>query len=194
MSVFDISEFQPDDRVQSLNNQGADGIIVKIGEAMELDPKFVRFVNDCVACGVLYGVYYVSHAHNADEMMQEAKWINDTIYSYLGENNLPKLGIWWDMEVGSVQRGDVWPDLRDAIGTMQSWYPGYDKVGIYAQYSYFTQYIDMDALAYYDIPVWVAQYGYYENSLKAEYPACHHVAWQFTTHGETQDENEWYRF
>lgn len=94
MSVFDISEFQPDDRVQSLNNQGADGIIVKIGEAMELDPKFVRFVNNCVACGVPYGVYYVSHAHNADEMMQEAKWINDTIYSYLGENNLPKLGIW----------------------------------------------------------------------------------------------------
>ena len=32
MSVFDISEFQPDDRVKSLKNQGADGIIVKIGD------------------------------------------------------------------------------------------------------------------------------------------------------------------
>ena len=126
--------------------------------------------------------------------MQEAKWVNDTIYSYLGENNLPELGIWWDMEVGSVQRDDVWPDLRDAIGTMQSWYPGYDKVGIYAQYSYFTRFIDMDELAYYGIPVWVAQYKYPENSLKAEYPACHHVAWQWTTHDETQDENEWYGF
>ena len=88
MSVFDISEFQPDDRVQSLNGQGADGIIVKIGEAMELDPKFVRFVNNCAACGLPYGIYYVSHARNADEMMQEAQWINDTIYSYLGGNNI----------------------------------------------------------------------------------------------------------
>ena len=70
----------------------------------------------------------------------------------------------------------------------------YDKVGIYAQYSYFTRFIDMDELAYYGIPVWVAQYKYPENSLKAEYPACHHVAWQWTTHDETQDENEWYGF
>ena len=52
----------------------------------------------------------------------------------------------------------------------------------------------MDELAYYGIPVWVAQYKYPENSLKAEYPACHHVAWQWTTHDETQDENEWYGF
>ena len=47
MSVFDISFYQPDDRVRQLKNQGADGIIVKLGEQMELDEKFVHFVNDC---------------------------------------------------------------------------------------------------------------------------------------------------
>ena len=41
MPVFDISEFQPDDRVQALNNQGADGIIVKIGEALVLATQFL---------------------------------------------------------------------------------------------------------------------------------------------------------
>ena len=93
-----------------------------------------------------------------------------------------------------VCRDDVWPQLRDAIGTMQSWWNNSQKIGIYAQYSYFNQFIDLAELAQYQIPVWVAQYGYHENSLKAEHPELHHVAWQFTTNDETQDENEWYGF
>ena len=89
----------------------------------------------------------------------------------------------------------MWPQLRDAIGTMQSWYAdNKEKIGIYTGYSFFNQWIDAEEMAYYGIPVWIAQYGYHENSLKTEHPELYHVAWQFTTHGETQDENEWYGF
>lgn len=197
MKVFDISDFQPDDRVGQLVAQGAEGIILKLGETLHgtptLDSKFIQFVNDVVAAGIPYGIYYVSHARDMAGFMEEAKFINDQVYNLLGGQE-PELGTWWDMEIGPVCRDDVWPQLRDAIGTMQSWWNNSQKIGIYAQYSYFNQFIDLAELAQYQIPVWVAQYGYFENSLKAEHPELHHVAWQFTTHDETQDENEWYGF
>lgn len=197
MKVFDISDFQPDDRVGQLVAQGAEGIILKLGETLHgtptLDSKFIQFVNDVVAAGIPYGIYYVSHARDMAGFMEEAKFINDQVYNLLGGQE-PELGTWWDMEIGPVCRDDVWPQLRDAIGTMQAWWNNSQKIGIYAQYSYFNQFIDLAELAQYQIPVWVAQYGYFENSLKAEHPELPHVAWQFTTHDETQDENEWYGF
>lgn len=197
MKVFDLSEFQPDDRVRALADD-ADGFILKLGETIqggpEMDPKFVDFVNSCEEAGLPYGVYYVSHAHDGDEMMAEAGWINDKLYELLA-GYMPQLGIFWDMEVPSVCRDDVWPQLRDTIGTMEEWY-GDMRIGIYAGYSYFDTYLNFEELAYYQIPVWAAQYGYYENSLKAEHPELKHVAWQYADsyNGMNQDVNEWYGF
>lgn len=196
MKVFDVSEFQPDGRIQELVGLGAEGIILKLGETIngepELDEKFIQFVNETVAAGLPYGIYYVSHARDEDMFMTEASWINDKVAELLGGQE-PELGTWWDMEVPVVCRDDIWPGLRDAIGTMQTWWNS-DKIGIYAGYSYFNQYLPMDELAYYGIPLWVAQYGYYENSLKEEHPECRHVAWQYaeTYNGLNQDANEWY--
>ena len=201
MKVFDLSEFQPDDRVYTLaEHYGADGVILKLGETIngtpDVDPKFVTFVNDAIENKLPYGIYYVSHARTMDDFMQEANWMNDTMYDLLG-GIFPPLGIWWDMEVPSVCRDDVWPQLRDVIGTQQSWYDANkDKIGIYAGYSYFNQYCDMNELAYYAIPVWVAQYGYHENSLKAEHPELKHAGWQYADsyEGMSQDVSEWYGF
>ena len=201
MKVFDLSEFQPDDRVYTLAEEhDADGVILKLGETIggtpEVDPKFVTFVNDAIENKLPYGVYYVSHATCMDDFMQEAQWLNDALFEYLGDN-FPPLGIWWDMEVPNVCREDVWPQLRDAIGTQQSWYEANKwQIGIYAAYSYFNQYCDFEELAYYQIPIWVAQYGYPENSLKREHPELKHVAWQYAeTYGDlSQDVNEWYGF
>ena len=201
MSVFDISEFQPEDRVQCLvggSYGSCDGIILKLGETSngypELDPQFIQFVNEVVAARLPYGVYYVSHAQDMDDFIGEASWTNEQIYGLLN-GQFPLLGLWWDMEVGAVQRGDVWPELRDIILMQRNWYTANQgKIGIYAGYSYFNEYCDFNELAVYQIPVWPAQYGWHENSLKAEHPELKHVAWQFTTHDETQDENEWYGF
>lgn len=195
-TVYDISEFQPDDRVDELAKRDADGIILKLGETIsgeqELDPKVELFYNKCKEYNIPVGFYFVSHAHNADEFMQEAKWCNDEMYNLM-HGEMPQLGFYWDLEVGVVCRGDVWDDLKDVIGTQQSWYPSIkDKVGIYASYSYFTQYMPMDELANYGIALWSAQYGYHENSLKEEYPNCNHVGWQYTDMDGYQDVSEWY--
>jgi hypothetical protein len=159
-----------------------------------MDEKFVQFANEVVAAGLPYGIYYVSHARNMDMFMMEAQWINDKVAELLNGQE-PELGTWWDMEVPVVCRDGIWPELRDAIGTMQTWWNS-DKIGIYAGYSYFNQYLPANELSYYGIPVWVAQYGYHENSLKAEHPELHHIAWQYAEEyeGLSQDVNEWYGF
>lgn len=197
MLVFDISDCQPDGRVQELVNLGAEGIILKIGETLngepKIDEKFIQFVNEVVDTGLPYGIYYVSHARDIDMFMMEAQWINDQVAELLN-GQVPELGVWWDMEVPVVCRDDIWPELRDAIGTMQTWWNGCDKIGIYAGYSYYNGYLPTEELAYYGIPVWVAQYGYHENSLKEEHPELRHVAWQYAEEyaGLSQDVNEWY--
>lgn len=84
-------------------------------------PEIEVFVNDAIECKLPYGLYYVSHAKNIEDFVAEANWINDTMYDLLGDQ-FPPLGIWWDMEVPSVCRDDVWPELRDVIGTQESWY------------------------------------------------------------------------
>ena len=196
--VFDLSEYQPDDRVQELLSENPEGFILKLGETISgtpsLDPKFVQFVNEITAAGLPYGIYYVSHAHDEDEFMMEANWINDQMADLLN-GNMPELGVWWDVEVEAVCREDVWPQLRDVIGTMEGWYNDM-RIGIYSGYSYFNQYIDMGELAYYQIPVWVAQYGYYENSLKAQHQELKNVAWQYgdTYNDMSQDVSESYGF
>jgi len=198
VKVYDISDCQANEPeiVHRLAREGADGIILKLGETLSgvpvLDDCFIQFVNDCVEEKLPFGIYYVSHAADMDMFMEEANFINDKVYELLNGEE-PELGTWWDMEVSRVRRGDIWPQLRDAIGTMQSWWNS-NKIGIYAQYSYFYDFLDFDELKYYDIPLWVAQYGYHENSLKAEHPELYHVGWQFTTHDETLDESEWYGF
>jgi hypothetical protein len=150
MLVFDISDCQPDGRVQELVNLGAEGIILKIGETLngepEIDEKFIQFVNEVVDAGLPYGIYYVSHARDIDMFIMEAQWINDKVAELLN-GQVPKLGVWWDMEVPVVCRDDVWPELRDVIGTMQTWWNGCDKIGIYAGYSYYNQYLPAEELA-----------------------------------------------
>lgn len=199
--VFDVSEYQPDDRIQELvANENPDGIILRLGETLEgvptLDEKFVQFVNEVVEAGLPYGIYYASHARDMDKFLEEANWINDQMYELLG-GSFPELGLWWDIEVPNLMRDDMWGQLRDVIGTMQSWYGNYkEKIGIYSGYSFFNSWMDMDELASYQIPVWVAQYGYSENSLKEEHPELKHVAWQYADEydGMSQDVNEWYGF
>lgn len=197
--VFDVSEYQPDDRVQYLiENESPDGFIIRLGETLNgepvLDEKFIQFVNEIVEAGIPYGIYYASHAKDMNMFKVEANFINNQIFELLN-GKLPELGVWWDVEVPVLMREDMWPQLRDTIGTMENWY-GTMKIGVYSGYSFFNQWMNLEELAYYGIPVWVAQYGYPENSLKAEHPELRHVAWQYADeYGElSQDVNEWYGF
>ena len=196
MSVFDLSRWQPADRIQELVDGGnCEGVILKLGERnvdtgeIELDPMFITHVNEAVRLGQPYGIYLMSRARNAEEAIEEAQWINDKVAELLNGEE-PVLGTWWDLERKEVIREDIWPDIRDAIGTMQSWWNS-DKIGVYASQYYLEQYVGANELAYYGIPVWEAQYGNV-NKFRDDHPELRHILWQFTTNNNYQDENIWY--
>lgn len=201
LKVYDLSEFNPKNRLKKLADRDAEGFILKLGETVfqepTLDENFLDYIEEMKKNGLPLGIYYVSHAQDMNMFHEEANFINDMLYQHITSNGLNlELGIWWDMEVPAVKREGVCDQLLDTIGMMQSWYaePLKNRIGIYSGYSYFYDYMDLDSLLYYQIPIWVAQYEYPENSLKEEEPELNHVAWQYTTNDETQDENDFYGF
>ena len=198
MSVFDLSKYQPENRIDDLIAAGnCDGVILKLAEPTEdkdiiMDPKFITHVNKAAEYGLPYGIYFMSRAENADEFLNEAQYINDQIYTYLN-SQMPNLGVWLDLERKEVIRPDVWQDVLPAIQTMQSWWST-KHVGIYASRYYFTDYLDVDQMIENQIPAWVADYHSDMNILQEQYPQLNVVLWQFTTNGNIQDENYWYGF
>lgn len=193
MSVFDLSRWQPIGRIRELVAQGnCDGVILKIGESTELDPKFLSHLNEAVDCGIPYGIYIMSRATNQDEILEEAKWLNDMTAEYLN-GIAPSCGTWFDLERPQVKRANMHEDILAGIHSLQEMWHGNQTIGIYASYSYFLEYLDLDDLAEENIPIWLAQYGN-TNSLQEKHNYPNIVAWQFTTNNNTQDENVWFGF
>lgn len=197
MLVYDVSEFDLDDHVQELIDEGADGFVLRLGETIYgeplIDEKFVRFVNQVVAAGLPYGIYYVSHAENVRIFRMEAKWIDNKVTNLLNRR-IPELGVWWGMKSAAVKYRGITRGLLNTIETMRSWWSNTKKIGIYAGYSYFSDYLDIDILVDHQTPVWIAQHDRHEKKLMIEYPDLKLVAWQYAVDDEIQEANEWYGF
>ena len=195
MRVFDISEWQPDNTIQKIKELGAEGVILRLGytsyEQPQLDSKFVRFVNDAVAAGIPYGIYYYSKMDSYNLAMTEIQWINDRVYEYLNGVE-PPLGVWLDMEDNRTKFAGVYDMVHWSIDNMQGW--GFKKVGVYASYSYFKDYLNLTDLNAHQTPIWCANYDS-KNWLKEEWPELNWYGWQFTEayDGNSLDGNEWYK-
>lgn len=177
MKVIDISAWQTHIDWQALKNNDIGGVIIKLGEGTSLDEMFCDHVNNAVAYGLPYGVYYYGHAKNIDEARREAYQVDRWLKIYLrGEN--PPLGIWYDAEDASMLDGGnnvVYP-IANFIHTLRE--AGYNYVGLYSSYNWLTNVIDLQPLPK-DVPIWVAQY-YHSNSFKEENPDRICKIWQYT--------------
>lgn len=178
MKVIDISTWQQWVDWQEVKDAGIEGVIIRIGYGAQLDDMFIEHVNNAVANGLKYGVYYYAYASTPDEARREAYYVDQWLHTYLrGEN--PALGIWYDAESQAMLKGPqnvVYP-IANFIHTMRTM--GYNYVGLYASYNWLTNVIDMGPLPK-DVPIWAAQYGYPENSFKEENPDRICKMWQYT--------------
>lgn len=197
MSVFDLSKYQPVDRIAELDAGGkCDGVIVKLGERnmdtgeLELDPKFCDHVNEAVAHNKPYGIYLMSRPTSTTEAQEEAQWINDMVAEYLNGQE-PTLGTWFDLERPETKRDGIYDDVMYAIGLLKDWWKS-NHIGIYASYYYFYDYLDLKDMKQKQVPVWLAQYNGHNGLTEDGYP--YEVLWQFTTNENYQDENEWCGF
>ena len=177
MKVIDISAWQEWIDWQAVKDAGIEGVILKIGEHYKLDEKFIEHVNNAVAYGLRYGVYYYAHANSIDEAIDEAVWVDKQIKTYLNGKN-PPLGIWYDAEDKSLLQSPLNPAymIGNFINKLNEL--DYNYVGLYSSYNWLTNIIDLNLLADY-IPIWVAQY-HYENNFKLEYPERVCKIWQYT--------------
>ncbi len=161
MKVIDISAWQENVDWDAVVADGVEGVILKIGESYELDEMFIEHVNNAVAVGLPYGIYYYAHAASTAEAEQEALWVDQQIKTYLNGVN-PQLGIWYDAEDKSMLAGDVTACVSKFISTLNGM--GYGYVGLYSSYNWLSEYgqhnIDLGQLADY-VPIWVAQYNSY---------------------------------
>lgn len=177
MKVIDISAWQESIDWQAVKDAGVQGVIIKLGESIKLDNMFCEHINNAVANGLQYGVYYYSHAKSIDEARREAYQVDQWIKIYLrGEN--PPLGIWFDAEDKDMLNGQqnvVYP-IANFVHTLRE--AGYNYVGVYTSYNWLTNIIDLQPLPM-DVPIWVAQY-YPENSFKLEHPERICKIWQYT--------------
>ena len=177
MKLIDISAWQTNIDWNAVSRE-FEGVIIKIGESLSLDKMFITHVNNAVAHGLKYGIYYYTHARNDQEALQDSYWVNAQVKTYLN-GKCPELGIWYDAEDNDMRQGNVTSVCSSFVASLNSF--GYSYVGIYSSYSWFhSRVIDMNALADY-VPYWVAQY-YRECSLKEEYPNKHIRIWQYTDH------------
>ncbi|MDQ0202459.1 GH25 family lysozyme [Pectinatus haikarae] len=180
MKIIDLSAWQENVDWQAIADAGFGGVILKIGERSKLDDMFIDHVNNAVAHGLKYGVYYYGHAADIDTAKAEAAQVDTWIKTYLDGKN-PELGIWYDAEDNSMLVGPqnvVYP-ITAFITALNA--VGYNYVGLYSSYNWLTNEIDLTCLPDY-VPIWSAQYGYHEDSFKAENPDRVSRIWQYTDH------------
>jgi len=176
MKVIDVSAWQENVDWEAVKAAGIEGVVIKLGESDRIDDRFVQHVNDAVAYGFQYGVYYYARAATPETAREEAAQVAAWLKEYLrGEN--PALGIWYDAEDGVMLSGDVTAVCSAFVSALNA--IGYVYVGIYSSYNWLANgVIATDQLAAY-VPYWVAQYDA-ENSFQKEHPDKIVRMWQFT--------------
>ena len=116
----------------------------------QMDKQFKANVRQCEALGIPYGFYWFSYARNSLEARLEAQTFKQVTKGYH-----PQLGYWMDVEKTTFTQ-DYWTanTINANIRAFTSEFSLNNmNIGIYADYSTFTYYIDTT------YPKWVAHYG-----------------------------------
>ena len=178
MKIVDISGWQNNFDWDYYVSLGVKGVIIKIGENNRLDSMFIEHVNNAVAHGLPYGVYYYTHASSYDEAVADADSVAGWISEYLN-GQTPELGIWYDAEDTDMLNGDVAATCMTFLNRLTEY--GHQYQGIYASWNWLSKegahYIDVDSLPEY-VPLWSAQYNSHDD-LNDEYPNRVRI-WQYT--------------
>ena len=190
---FDISAWQEDyngnpyfnvEQMEQAKAEGNDFVIIKLGEAFNVDEYFEQHINAALEAGLDVGVYYFSHAYTEATAVQEAEWVINTLNAYGYTDWHLQAGIWYDYEehtqlrayinAGALTSQDMTNCMSRFVNRL--WQAGFNNVGIYSGYSLLWD----ETYAYSQmpsVPVWCAQYG----SNECDYPNV--KMWQYSDNG-----------
>ncbi len=190
---FDISAWQEDyngnpyfniERMKQAKAEGNEFVIIKLGEAYNVDEYFEEHMTAALEAGLEVGVYYFSHAYTEATAVQEAEWVINTLNAYGYIDWHLQAGIWYDYEehtqlrayinAGALTSQDMTNCMSRFVNRL--WQAGFNNVGIYSGYSLLWD----ETYAYSQmpsVPVWCAQYG----ATECDYPDV--KIWQYSDSG-----------
>nr|DAW13038.1 MAG TPA: hypothetical protein [Caudoviricetes sp.] len=164
--------------------EGNDFVIIKLGEAYNVDEYFEEHMTAALEAGLEVGVYYFSHAYTEATAVQEAEWVINTLNAYGYTDWHLQAGIWYDYEehtqlrayinAGALTSQDMTNCMSRFVNRL--WQAGFNNVGIYSGYSLLWD----ETYAYSQmpsVPVWCAQYG----ATECDYPDA--KIWQYSDNG-----------
>lgn len=167
MKGVDVSYCQDSLDWQDLKDNGEVGFgIARIGRRgdtgnLYIDTSFIDHFTSMLAAGLDVGVYFYTKATTEAQVIEDAKWIIDTLNTNFPDAKLIK-GIWYDVEdvdtTGTLDPDSITALCSKFICTMND--AGYQNVGIYSGYKWFVaeHRILHEQFADY-VPLWVAQYN-----------------------------------
>jgi len=187
--VIDVSSYNGFIQWDNMKNY-IEGTIIRIGYGNDIqsqdDAAAIRNMDECERLGIPYGVYLYSYAlDHYDAASETAHALR------LLKGRSPELGVWFDMEdadgykarngLDVYSEGELLSDFCEMfVNAMRV--SGY-KTGVYANYNYFTNVLDLDRLK--SIPemnIWLAHWG-------IDSPSLDCTMWQF---GAVEIEDEEY--
>ena len=165
LKVIDVSEWQGTIDWKKVKAAGIQGVFLRAGGryissgTIFSDSNFATYIKGAKAAGLKVGIYFFSQAITNAEAVAEAKYTLKQLSGYK-----PDLPIFIDYEwnSGGGYRTDNGASVAVRTGIMRAFCEtienaGYET-GIYASASWFTSYIDGNALSK-EYNIWVAQIG-----------------------------------
>ena len=144
---------------QDFNNLVDNGYtfaIIRLGFGSHtMDEDFISNLENAKLAGLRVSVYHFSEALTPWQAREEAKFVKEV----LEENGIGCERVWFDMENSSwKERNDFDYSMENCTEICRAFIEemGDYKVGVYANYDWFTNRIDWESL---EVPIWVAQYG-----------------------------------
>ena len=177
---IDVSKWNGTIDWNAVKNSGISYVIIRCGYrgsttgALIEDPTFHTNIKGAQNAGLKVGVYFFSQATNEVEAVEEASMALSLVKGY----NLT-YPIFLDVEASGGRADGISPSTRTAVckafcQTIQN--SGY-KTGIYANKTWFNEYMDTPSLTGYKI--WLAQYA-----ATPTYDRTRYDMWQYSSKGK----------
>ncbi|MBQ7857378.1 MAG: SH3 domain-containing protein, partial [Oscillospiraceae bacterium] len=154
-----------------------DFAILRIGFSETLDNRFLEYATACETYDIPYGVYHYSYALTVADVIDEAKFVINTLDAY-GYN--PELPVWYDLEdasqaaLGSAMLEKLVTAFCDTIAEA-----GYQP-GFYGFTSWFSSSYQDGYLS--SLPQWIAQIDGFSSNGTATYDGGTWL-WQYSWEG-----------
>lgn len=153
MRGIDVSENNGVVDWGAVKANGFDFAIIRIGYGRgNLDSEFYNNVNGAINAGLAIGVYHYSYAMNEENAADEAEFVLNTLNDAgLTVDKLP-MGVWFDMEDADDYKANRGMPTRQELTNICSvfinslWNAGYTNTGLYANYDWLTNILDVSQL------------------------------------------------